>query len=103
MSEQDSKHPLKRFVLIALVLVVILLGLSNLDELTGLATGQGGAEGGCGGGLTAVELESMGEAAASALFSCQKNTDSGPLSCSLMLPQIDARGFEAEVDWPFLF
>ena len=45
MSEQPKS--LKRFALLAIGLVVLLLGVSNIGELTGQATG---GETGCGAG-----------------------------------------------------
>ena len=47
MSEKPQS--LKRFALLSVVLVVLLFGVANLDELTGQATG---GEGGCGGTIS---------------------------------------------------
>ena len=49
MPEQPKS--LKRFALLSIALVILLLGVANIDELTGQATGDEGdvPMGGCGG------------------------------------------------------
>ena len=65
MSEQPKS--LKRFALLAVGLVALLLGVSNIGELTGQATGSGDEVemGGCGGeyDATLTDAELHGEEA----------------------------------------